>query len=256
MRALLEIRGEALDMISPTAGLPGGIGGSGAECGGVTSPIMVLGMTYGAVPTTIAAAQEYMRRFRNQHGGVNCSEIYADGSSIRPCIGVITKSPALLMDVIEMNAVAAIDAETADAYNKLLTAFHNGQFHCTHSVLYELGNSIGVNETLLRASWGFVGGTALQGLTCGALTAGVIAIGLKRAVCEERFFRCVNLFARMAVGADTSGDDLNNFQPVISAGGELARWFKAEYGSTRCADILQTDFALVVSRRSDCLSYE
>jgi hypothetical protein len=47
----------------------------------------------------------------------------------------------------------------------------------------------------------------------------------------------------MAVGADASGDDLNNFHPVINASGELVRWFKAEYGSTRCAGILQTNFS-------------
>jgi hypothetical protein len=47
----------------------------------------------------------------------------------------------------------------------------------------------------------------------------------------------------MAVGADISGDNLNNFHLAINASGELVRWFKAEYGSTRCADILQTDFS-------------
>ena len=107
----------------------------------------------------------------------------------------------------------------------------------------ELDDVIDVDEKLLRASWGFVGGTVLHGQTCGALTAGVIAIGSKFGEIENSHLRVLGMMIRMTVGADAMRDDINKFNRSVNAGNRLGTWFEGEFGSSRCFDIIKADLS-------------
>ena len=48
MQAMLDVfETDAQWLVKLMAGLPGGIGNTGGECGGVTAPLVVLGLRYG-----------------------------------------------------------------------------------------------------------------------------------------------------------------------------------------------------------------
>lgn len=124
----------------------------------------------------------------------------------------------------------------------MLQLFSDGGFHCCHSVLSELSTIIKVDEELLRASWGFLGGTVLEGLTCSALTGGVLAIGLKCGDSEDSYLRVIRMATLMIAGSNKAlKDHINKANRAIRISNTLANQFKAEFGSTQCREILQTD---------------
>lgn len=254
MRTLLEETRGAMDerMVVLTSGLPAGIADLRAECGAVTSAIVALGLEYGGdagdgeIPRVITVGRRHMERFRGLHGAINCREIRKSEWNLLPCIRAICSSPEILMDLLDKNAEGVpsdIDSETASAYSGLLKAFRDGEFHCAHSVLRELDDVIEVDEKVLRACWGFLGGTLLQGLTCGALTAGVLAIGSRLGEIEDSHIRVLKMTGRMIVGADPMREDVNRFNRAINTSHRLALWFEDQFGSTKCHDILEASFS-------------
>lgn len=242
-------------MVRLASGMAGGIGNSGSECGAVTSPIMTLGLEYGPdgengqIPKMISIGQSYLSRFSDAHGGVHCREISQSGQGMLPCIKAICEAPGLLRDLIDEDPrglLDDIDDETARACAQLLQTFHASNFHCAHSVLRALDDGTGVvyaDEKLLRASFGFLGGTLFQGLTCGALTAGVLAIGLILGEIEDSRARVLKWILQMVRGDDELRDEANKFHRAINAGNQLVLWFEKEFSSTQCRDILQVDLA-------------
>jgi len=249
MSTLVENAGFAGERwIKLTAGLPGGIGNFGSECGGVTASVLFLGMEYGddilgeKIPRIITVGEEYLERFRKVHGAIDCREIRKPGSGIRPCLKAICLSPGMLMNLMKETIVEE-GGEKPEAYRMLLSSLRSSGFHCVHSVLRELDDIIEVDDDLLRASWGFLGGTLLQGMTCGALTAGVLAIGSKIGEIEDSYCRVLRMQRMKMSGGDMMREDLNKFNRAINVSHGLVLWFEGEFGSTRCRDLVHTDFS-------------
>jgi C_GCAxxG_C_C family probable redox protein len=249
MSTLVENAGFAGERwIKLTAGLPGGIGNFGSECGGVTASVLFLGMEYGDeilgenVPRIITVGEKYLDRFREVHGAINCREIRKPGSGVRPCLKAICDSPGMLMNLMK-GTIVEEGGEKAEAYRILLSSFLSCGFHCVRSVLEELSDIIEVDDDLLRASWGFLGGTLLQGMTCGALTAGVLAIGSKIGEIEDSYCRVLRMNVIMMTGGDMLQDDLNKFNRAVNVSHRLVLWFEREFGSIRCGDLVHTDFS-------------
>ena len=103
-------------------------------------------------------------------------------------------------------------AEKAIRYEK---AFHC----CSQATLLALQEALGLEDALaLKAASSLCGGVALSGNTCGALSAGVMVMGMKLG----------------------RGDLKEGFASVMKAmlpANKLVKWFQAEYGTTVCHDI-------------------
>jgi C_GCAxxG_C_C family probable redox protein len=85
--------------------LPGGIGDSGAECGGVTAATLYLGLSLGGtdpsqIDQVIGIGQRYVERFRERNGSIDCRDIRDDRRGLMPCIRAIVTSPRLLTEAI------------------------------------------------------------------------------------------------------------------------------------------------------------
>ena len=70
MQTLLDASDtEAAWLVKLTAGLPGGVGNTGAECGGVTAPLMLIGLrhardaTHDGLPPVIEKGHYLLQRF-------------------------------------------------------------------------------------------------------------------------------------------------------------------------------------------------
>jgi C_GCAxxG_C_C family probable redox protein len=267
MRTLQQLQGDEDErVLKLTSGMPGGIGWLRAECGCVTSAVMMMGLMYGEDilsdgneqhPGIISMGQNYLSRFSPAYGGLECSEISrvdyhekrdvkknALGSSLR-CFKAICGSPVLLMGIMgeePKDTPSSVDGERLKANEKLLELYRTQKFHCSQSVLHELDEFTGGDESILRASWGFLGGTLMQGMTCGALTAGVSALGLKFGEIEDSYLRVMRWTLQLLIDGDIKREDLNKFNRSINISWELAKWFEWEFGSTRCRDLTRTDF--------------
>jgi C_GCAxxG_C_C family probable redox protein len=253
MRTLRELQGaDSEPMVKLVSAMAGGIGLLRNECGAASSPILLLGLIYGedtgrdGIPKVISLGQKYFKRFAEIHGGVRCREVTPTFQNVFPCMQVMRRAPKLLIDIITEDRKqdpAAIHGETAGACAELLTLFRQQKFHCAHSVLFELQDRIDLNDEQLRATWGLLGGTVLQGMTCGALAAGVLAIGLKYGKIENSYLRVPRLLFRIAAGLEFMHEDYNAFNKSMNIGNRLGLWFKEEFNGTECKEILHKDLS-------------
>jgi len=235
-------------LVRLAAGLPGGIGNTGGECGGVTAALLLLGLRYGGrtergLPVVLDKGHAYCRRFLECNRSLLCSAILGERRLPLPCLRVVRRAPELLAETVAGDATLAIPPGHREAYRRLWSHHAERGFHCAHAVLRGLAHSIPVTPELLAATGGFAGGTLLEGMTCSALAAGVMAIGLRAGEIESSRPRVLRMLATMVVGGDALDDELNKFNRSVNRGKVLARWFAGEFGSTQCRAITGSSFS-------------
>ena len=246
---------EAAWLVKMTAGLPGGIGNTGGECGGITAPLVLLGLRHArdslrdGVPITIYKGHDLLRRFTACHGTALCREIRGDDRLPLRCIGVIRHAPEQYVETLSTDCGDAISGERQEAYRLLHAQYVDREFHCAHAVLGHLRQTVNVSQELLDGASGFVGGTVFTGSTCSAFTAGVMALGVALGEIEDSRLRVLRMIGTMAIGGDAFADARNAFNRVMNLGHRLSRWFTSEYGSTECRALTQCDFSTTAGVR-------
>jgi C_GCAxxG_C_C family probable redox protein len=253
MQTILDLRNSKEEwLVKMTAGLPGGIGNTGFECGGITSPLIHMGLEHGlrakddGIPTVIYAGHNFDQRFRKCNNSLLCKEILGHRRVPLPCIKVVRHAQELYMQTDCKDNTKDISAETREAFHLLYSHLTANGFHCAHAVLNHLGNTIPVTQELLDGTSGFIGGTAFKGLTCSAFTAGLMAVGLKLGEIEDSNLRVFRMLAIMIAGGNAFADHLNKFNRLMNIGHRMSKWFKKEFGSTLCREITQCDFSSLV----------
>ncbi len=215
MQAMLDVsETDAQWLVKLTAGLPGGIGNTGGECGGVTAPLVLLGLRYGreetvqGLPVVVYKGHDVIRHFSGWQDTTACREIHAGARVPVRCIGVVRQAPVLCAESIGADCRAAISATQQKAFGRLYAHWGEEKFHCAHAVFRHLDQTIPVSEELLDGSSGFMGGTVFTGMTCSALTAGVMVLGLMLGEIENSHLRVLRMIGTMAVRGDAFADDL------------------------------------------------
>jgi C_GCAxxG_C_C family probable redox protein len=107
MQTVLDINHtQREDLVKLIAGMPGGIGNTGFECGGITSPLVILGLNHrlremhDGLPRIFDLGHEYYQRFSNENGASFCKAIQNPRLPVR-CIHAVRHSPELLAETIE-----------------------------------------------------------------------------------------------------------------------------------------------------------
>jgi C_GCAxxG_C_C family probable redox protein len=250
MKTVLDAyRADAPWLVKLAAGLPGGIGNCRNECGGITAPLVLLGLRYArepdvaGVPEVVCRGNALLRAFAARHGTTSCRDILGDARLPLRCVGVVRLAPGRYVEVRSRDCAGALSGECREAYAILHAHLVDRGFHCAHAVLRRASGAEPVEPALLDATAAFAAGTAYAGLTCSALTAGVMLLGLSLGEIEDSPRRVLRMIGIMAAGGDAFADDLNAFNRVMNLGHGLARWFKGQHGSTRCRDITRCDLS-------------
>lgn len=250
MQTVLDItHAEQEWLVKLMAGMPGGIGNTGFECGAITSPLVILGLRYGltemrdGLPLIFDQGHAYFRRFFDENAASFCKDIQIPGRLPLRCIHCVRHSPELLAETIASDDQHAIPAEQREAYSNLYAHLRQNDFHCAHAVFQQLSHTIPVNQELLDATSVFLGGTLFKGITCSAFAAGVMAIGLKIGEIEKSYLRVTRMLGLMISGGDAFDDSVNKFNAAMNTGYRLSRWFRKEFGSTQCQAITRCDFS-------------
>lgn len=256
MKTVLDVASaDAPWLVKLAAGLPGGIGNTRSECGGVTAPLVLLGLRHvreapvDGIPAVVRKGQALLESFRACHGTTSCRGILGDARLPLKCVGVVRLAAERFVDVRSCDRAGAISGERLQAYALLHEHLAEQEFHCAHAVLRQYHAPVDAAHDLLDATSAFVGGTVFEGMTCSALTAGIMLVGLAVGEIENSRSRVVRLIATMAVGGDAFADDLNAFNRAMNLGHELARWFAATFGSTQCREITGCEFATLTGVR-------
>jgi hypothetical protein len=232
-----------------SAGMPGGIGNTGFECGAVTSPLVQLGIRYGlgeidhGLPVIFDKGHALCQNFLAYHQTLQCKEIRGKDRFPRHCIGPVLRSPELFMHALGDNHEDFIPADRKASYARLYAHLVENEFHCAQAVLSRLGYTSAEDRELFDAVSAFMGGTLFMGRTCSAFTAGVMAIGLRTGEIEDSPLRVIRLLAIMTVGGNAFDEKINKFNRTMNRGFKLSRWFTKEYGSTQCHEITNCDFS-------------
>lgn len=255
-RTVLEASGaETAKLVKLAAGLPGGVGNTGEECGGITGPLLCLGLLHArdplvdGLPPILYMGHDLMRQFATCHGTLRCNEIRRPTGVPLRCIGVVVRSPVRWQATTRDDWADAITGERRDAFRLLHAHLTDVQLHCARTVLEDLRDCVPVDHEILDASAGFVGGTVFCGLTCSALSAGIMAMGAARGEIENSLLRVARMIALMAVGGDAFADRVNAFNRLMNGGNRLASWFTERFGSTSCATLTGCDFATLAGVR-------
>jgi C_GCAxxG_C_C family probable redox protein len=250
MQTLLDVSSTDKEwLVRLSAGMPGGIGNTGSECGAVTSPLVLLGLHHGlrevdrGLPVIFDTGHALCQTFVACHNTMQCREIRGKDHFPRHCIAPVLRSPELYLDALDGNHADAIPARTRAGYSRLYSHMADNDFHCARDVFVNLGYGPAEHRELFDATSAFMGGTLFMGRTCSAFTAGVMAIGLRAGEIEDSHLRVIRLLAIMTVGGDAFDDGLNKFNPSMNRGYKLSKWFVGEFGSTQCEAITGCDFS-------------
>jgi C_GCAxxG_C_C family probable redox protein len=249
MQTILEINHSQQEgLVKLMAAMPGGIGSTGFECGGITSPLVILGLRHGlremhaGLPLIFDQGHAYYQYFSDENRSAFCKDILNPRLPVG-CIHAVRHSAELLAETFENEDRPAIPDEQRAAYAHLYAHLQQNNFHCAHAVFQHLGNTVPVDQELLDAASAFMGGTLFKGLTCSAFTAGVLVIGSNIGEIENSYLRVMRMMAIMVSGGYAFKDGLNKFNPAINSGHRLSKWFCAEFGSTQCQAITGCDFS-------------
>ena len=250
MQTLLDAsRIDAPWLVKASGGLPGGIGNIGEECGGVTAPLMLVGLRHAhdpldrGLPVVVSKGHDLLRRFTECHGTMLCREIRGNDRLPWRCVDVVRHAPEKYAQIQKTSTPEAISEESRQTLSRLYRHFVESRFHCADAVLAQLRSTEGANEQLRDAASGFIGGTVFTGRTCSALTAGVVAVGAALGGIERSRLRVVRMIGLMAAGGDAFADKYNEFNKTMNLGHRLSRWFAGELGSTQCRAITHCDFS-------------
>jgi len=249
MRTLGETYAPGEDwLVTLSAGMPGGIGNTGHECGAVTSSLVMLGLRYGlrdvddGLPIIFDRSHTLCQRFLDRRKTLQCEEIRGDDRFPRHCIPPIVAAPGLFSEVVAGDHRDSIATDARRAHACMYSHMTQNCFHCAQAVFLRLQDGTEQPQELMDATSAFIGGTAFMGLTCSAFTAGVMALGLSRGEVENSVPRVVRMLAMMTFGGNALRADVNKFNPSLMRGYRLSRWFAHEFGSTQCQAITQSDF--------------
>jgi len=80
-------------------------------------------------------------------------------------------------------------------------------------------------------------------MTCSALTAGAMALGLRIGEIEGSWWRVLRMVFLLLTGGPAFDDSVNKFNRSMNRGGELVAWFAAQFSSTQCRAITGADFS-------------
>ncbi|HEU4382115.1 MAG TPA: C-GCAxxG-C-C family protein [Anaeromyxobacteraceae bacterium] len=265
MKTILEVlETDGTWLVKLVAGLPGGIGNSRNECGGITAPLVMLGLRHArdpaiaGLPATICKGHALLQAFQARHGTTSCRDILGDARLPLRCIGVVRHAPERYVEVRSRTCADALSGERGEAYACLDAHFRERGFHCAHAVLRRHHDRSAVAQDLLDATSAFVGGTVFAGMTCSALTAGVMVIGLEVGEIEDSLPRVLRLIGTMAVRGDAFAEELNAFNRAMNRGHDLAKWFRASFGDTQCRAVTHCDFSTLAGVRryidEDCVT--
>jgi hypothetical protein len=250
MKTLLDISGTEKEwLIKLSAGMPGGVGNTGFECGALTSPLALMGLHYGlretedGLPVVFDKGHTLCQHFLQCHKTLQCKLIRKDDHFPKRCIRPVCLAPQLYMASMEDNSQSTIPHEIRESYRRIYSHWVDENFHCAQAVFDKLQYTMPEHQELFDAVSAFMGGTLFMGMTCSAFVAGVMAVGLQIGEIENSPLRVIRLLGRMTFDGDAFDEKINKFNRSMNAGYRMSKWFRQEFGSMQCQAITGCDFS-------------
>lgn len=176
MQTILDISSTEKEwLVKLSAGMPGGIGNTGHECGGVTSSLVQLGIRFGlrkaeaGLPEIFDRGHALCQNFISCHHTLDCKLIRGNDHFPRHCIPPVLRSPGMFMQAQDGYHGKSIPAGVRSSYARLYAHLAENKFHCAQAVFSHLGYTPEKDKELYDAAlsfhrWDTVHGSHLQRL--------------------------------------------------------------------------------------------
>ncbi len=261
-------------LLRSVVGFSSGISTMGDTCGVVNGGITVLGKKYPELPALqfYLLCSEYFKRLEDRLDTPDCGRVHGGkhlASDFRRAIlsGKILKCVEILAhgaDILEAlakqtddNDFSFVDPQRKQNIDSMATYFNEEEFHCCQSTIIDIANMFNISvEPVLNPSKGFVGGIGFNGTVCGAVSGGVLCLGLLSNVSLEKsgYSDTLKITLHGLVKSEKIFTDEKNFLPasLFKKCKNIYQTVENRFGSTHCCDILE----LSVDTKYGCQQYQ
>lgn len=157
----------------------------------------------------------------------NCCASSQDGSD-EAAVSIFLASGAKAGHYEQDSMIASAPDPTEDPVSARSAALFESGMYCAESVLQAVAEAHGLKDSSIpRIATGFCGGISRTDGMCGALSGGIMALGLLS-------------------GRSTPQDSKNLCYALVH---ELVERFRKEFGSTRCTDLMGCDISTAEGSR-------
>ncbi len=250
-------------LLSSVIGFSAGVSAMGDTCGTPNGGIVALGGKYADTGTLDSSrfymvCSEYFRRLEKRLDTPDCGKVHGGkhlANNFRRAI--LTGKPLKCMEILwhGTEVITELDQETENRnsfsdlpeypyIDRMTRYFEQEAFHCSQTVIQNIADKTGKDMGLIDSpSKGFAGGIGFNGTFCGAISGGVLSLGLIAGV-DLRSAGYYDAFKTIMVGLAISDGIFSSEKhfPGAKLFGQCKKVYKLiedKFGGVHCKDILQ-----------------
>ena len=255
----LEVETDPL-LLRSVVGFSSGISTMGDTCGVVNGGVAVLGKKYAGLPSDrlYLLCAEYFRRLEERVGTPNCGIVHGGKHLARnfrrailtgktmKCVEVLAHGAQVLKELDGLAGEGALsfdDPQRAECIDAAARYFETECFHCAQTTISRIAEGLDIpTEHILDPSKGFIGGIGFNGTVCGAVSGGVLCLGLQSDVdlSGSSYSDAAGIVFHGLLKSDRIFEDERRFRPakLFDQCKQLYRTVEREFGSAHCQEIL------------------
>jgi C_GCAxxG_C_C family probable redox protein len=255
----LEVETDPL-LLRSVVGFSSGISTMGDTCGVANGGVAVLGKKYSDLPSDrlYLLCAEYFRRLENRVGTPNCGIVHGGKHLARnfrrailtgktmKCVEVLAHGASVLK---ELDGLAGegdfsfAEPQRAECIGAAARCFETECFHCAQTAISGIAEGLEIpTERILDASRGFIGGIGFNGTVCGAVSGGVLCLGLRSDVdlSGSGYSDAAGIVFHGLLKSDKIFEDERRFRPakLFDQCKQLYQTVEGKFGSAHCREIL------------------
>ncbi len=247
-------------LLRSVVGFSSGISTMGDTCGVANGGVSVLGKKYAHLPSgrLYLLCGEYFRRLESSVGTPNCGIVHGGKHLARnfrrailtgktmKCVEVLARGARVLKELDGVAAEADFslgEPQRAECIDAACRYFEAECFHCSQTVISEVAERLGISiEPILDPAKGYIGGIGFNGSVCGAISGGVLCLGLQSSVdlSGSGYSDAAGIVFHGLLKSDKIFEDERRFRPakLFDACKQVYQTVEREFGVAHCQEIL------------------
>jgi len=252
-------------LLRSVVGFSSGISTMGDTCGVANGGVAVLGKKYSDLPSDrlYLLCAEYFRKLEERVGTPNCGIVHGGKHLARnfrrailtgktmKCVEVLAHGAQVLKELdglAQKGDFSFGQPQEAECIGSATRYFEEECFHCSRTVISELAECLDAPIAhILDPSKGFIGGIGFNGTVCGAISGGVLCLGLHSDVdlSGSGYGDAAGIVFHGLLKSDRIFEDERRFRPakLFDRCKRLYQTVESEFGSAHCQEILGVKLA-------------
>jgi C_GCAxxG_C_C family probable redox protein len=249
-------------LLRSVVGFSSGISTMGDTCGVANGGVTVLGKKYSELRSDrlYLLCAEYFDRLEKRVGTPNCGVVHGGKHLARnfrrailtgktmKCVEVLAHGTQVLKELgglAEEGDFSFAEPQRADCIEAAARHFEEECFHCSQTTISAIAEGLALPvEHILDPSRGFIGGIGFNGTVCGAISGGVLCLGLQSDVdlSGSGYSDAAGIVFHGLLKSDKIFEDERRFRPakLFDECKQLYRMVEREFGGAHCQEILGT----------------